>query len=179
MYCPECGCEYRDGFYKCSDCNIDLVLEMPIIMENIIYSNLSSRFGALLIDSLIVIFLIAPFLYAFIVWMVNRNQLLSPLIIFVMSSLIELIPFLLYFSLFESSKFKGSIGKIIFKIIVVDYKGDRLTFKKAIIRSFSKIISLGLIGLIIVAISKKKQAIHDSIAETLVLKLGYENNLHK
>jgi hypothetical protein len=25
MFCPECSYEYRDGFYVCSDCNIDLV----------------------------------------------------------------------------------------------------------------------------------------------------------
>jgi hypothetical protein len=25
MICPECGCEYREGFTRCSDCDIDLV----------------------------------------------------------------------------------------------------------------------------------------------------------
>jgi hypothetical protein len=25
MYCPKCGCEYRDGFLKCSDCAAALV----------------------------------------------------------------------------------------------------------------------------------------------------------
>jgi uncharacterized RDD family membrane protein YckC len=179
MYCPKCGCEYQEGFYICSDCNIDLVLEKSIIVENSIYGNLSKRLGALLIDMVIVIIIVAPFLYAFIIWMVNRDELLNPSMITIFSSLIELIPFWLYFSLFESSKFKGSVGKMIFKIIVVDYKGDRLSFKKATIRSFSKIISfmLSLIGLIIVATSNKKQAVHDNIAKTIVLKAGCENEL--
>jgi hypothetical protein len=29
MLCPKCGTEYREGFYVCSDCNIDLVKELP------------------------------------------------------------------------------------------------------------------------------------------------------
>ena len=29
MYCPQCRAEYRDGFYRCSDCQIPLVNELP------------------------------------------------------------------------------------------------------------------------------------------------------
>lgn len=25
MFCPKCSAEYREGFYVCSDCNVDLV----------------------------------------------------------------------------------------------------------------------------------------------------------
>jgi hypothetical protein len=27
MYCPKCGTEYREGFPRCADCDIDLVSE--------------------------------------------------------------------------------------------------------------------------------------------------------
>lgn len=29
MYCPKCRCEYREGFTVCSDCNLELVVELP------------------------------------------------------------------------------------------------------------------------------------------------------
>jgi len=29
MFCPECKDEYREGFYTCADCGIDLVTELP------------------------------------------------------------------------------------------------------------------------------------------------------
>ena len=29
MYCPKCKAEYREGFTKCSECQVDLVNELP------------------------------------------------------------------------------------------------------------------------------------------------------
>ncbi len=29
MFCPQCKCEYRDGFTKCSDCSVLLVDTLP------------------------------------------------------------------------------------------------------------------------------------------------------
>jgi hypothetical protein len=29
MFCPQCGVEYRPGFTRCSDCDVDLVHELP------------------------------------------------------------------------------------------------------------------------------------------------------
>lgn len=29
MFCPKCKSEYREGFYKCADCGVDLVGALP------------------------------------------------------------------------------------------------------------------------------------------------------
>jgi hypothetical protein len=29
VYCPQCGCEYRDGFSECSDCRVPLSAGTP------------------------------------------------------------------------------------------------------------------------------------------------------
>lgn len=29
MFCPKCGAEYREGFYKCTDCGADLAYGQP------------------------------------------------------------------------------------------------------------------------------------------------------
>ena len=29
MFCPQCGAEFRPGFTRCSDCDVDLVDELP------------------------------------------------------------------------------------------------------------------------------------------------------
>jgi hypothetical protein len=30
MFCPQCKAEYRGGFTRCSDCDVDLVDQLPV-----------------------------------------------------------------------------------------------------------------------------------------------------
>ncbi len=34
MFCPKCKTEYREGFFECADCYLQLVSELPV--ENVI-----------------------------------------------------------------------------------------------------------------------------------------------
>jgi len=34
MICPNCKCEFREGFKYCSDCKVELVNELPQVEEN-------------------------------------------------------------------------------------------------------------------------------------------------
>src|SRR6266511_2775616 len=35
MYCPQCRTEYREGFVRCSDCNIALVNQLEPVARNV------------------------------------------------------------------------------------------------------------------------------------------------
>ncbi|UII28369.1 RDD family protein [Fulvivirga maritima] len=80
--------------------------------------------------------------------------------------------YILYFSLMESSSTQGTLGKMALGIIVTDDKGEKLTFGKALVRNLCKILSaiIMYIGYIIAAFTDKKQALHDIIANTLVIR---------
>ncbi|MCM0594442.1 MAG: RDD family protein [Gloeotrichia echinulata DVL01] len=76
----------------------------------------------------------------------------------------------LYFALLESSDQQATLGKQALGIIVTE--GNKISFGRATGRHFSKFISslIFAIGYIMAAFSEKKQALHDIIASTLVVK---------
>jgi uncharacterized RDD family membrane protein YckC len=78
----------------------------------------------------------------------------------------------LYSALQESSEAQATLGKRAVGLIVTDTRGNRISFGRASGRHFAKIIS-GLIlaiGYIMAAFTERKQALHDMMADTLVLK---------
>ncbi|MBL7873054.1 MAG: RDD family protein [Cyclobacteriaceae bacterium] len=86
--------------------------------------------------------------------------------------LLAIIIQVLYFTFMESSKMQATVGKLALGLKVTDLQGNKLDFTKALIRNLSRILSnfTMLIGYIIAAFTEKKQALHDIIAGTLVLK---------
>jgi len=78
----------------------------------------------------------------------------------------------LYFSLFQSGPRQATPGKMIFGLVVIDSNGARLSFARASLRYFSKFLSSAvlMIGYIIAGFNPKKQALHDMIANTFVVK---------
>jgi len=85
---------------------------------------------------------------------------------------ITVIVYWLYFALQESSPQQATLGKRAVNIKVADYNGDRISFAKATGRYFGKIISALIlyIGFIMAAFTERKQALHDIMASTLVVK---------
>lgn len=77
----------------------------------------------------------------------------------------------LYYALMESSSKQATLGKMALGIKVTDMNGNRISFGRATGRFFGKIIS-GLIlniGYIMAAFTQKKQALHDLMANCLVI----------
>ncbi len=78
----------------------------------------------------------------------------------------------LYYAFMQSSKTQATLGKMALNLLVTDLEGNRISFGKATARYFSKFISnmTLYIGYILAGLTEKKQALHDMIAGTLVIK---------
>ena len=76
-----------------------------------------------------------------------------------------------YFAVMESSSYQATFGKQLLSIKVTDMEGMRISFWKATIRYFAKILSelIFYIGYIMIGFTPKKQGLHDMIAGCLVI----------
>lgn len=81
-----------------------------------------------------------------------------------------------YFAKQESSTVQATLGKRSLGIVVTDLKGKRIKLRPATIRFVVKLFSIALagIGCVMAAFTPKKQAMHDSVAKTLVVWRGGE-----
>ncbi len=87
-------------------------------------------------------------------------------------------PFFVYWiynAFLNSSSWQATIGKKILGLKIVDENGNRISFKTATIRYLSEFISciIFFIGYFMVIFTEKKQALHDKIAKTLVVKNNF------
>lgn len=78
----------------------------------------------------------------------------------------------LYAALMESSTKQATVGKMALGIIVTDLDGNRIGFGRATGRHFAKILSALILGIgfLMAAFTERKQALHDMVAGTLVMR---------
>ena len=148
-------------------------------MENKNYAGFWTRFAAMTIDGVIIIFFTT-----FLRWLIQDSLNLHPyeysyddelnlrIISYALWSLNLIIIQWCYFAGMESSPLQATIGKLATGIYVTNLKGERISFAQASGRHFGKIIS-GIIlniGYILAAFTEKKQALHDMMSNSLVLK---------
>jgi uncharacterized RDD family membrane protein YckC len=88
------------------------------------------------------------------------------------SSVVSILTVWFYFPIMESSATQGTVGKMTLGIIVTDLNGHRISFGRATGRDFGKILSglISNIGFLMIAVTEKKQGLHDMIAGTLVVR---------
>lgn len=86
---------------------------------------------------------------------------------------ISSVPLIIYNSICEASAMQGSVGKRLCRIVVVDIDGVRLTYSNALLRSIGKAISIAFLflGFLSIFFSEYRQAMHDYLAKTYVVKL--------
>ena len=101
---------------------------------------------------------------------IGANEVIAGLVI----NLVILLVYIGYFAGMESSLRQATYGKMMFGVKVVDEDGFRISFWHAVGRYFAKYLSIFtlFIGFLMAAFTKKKQALHDMVAKTLVIKEG-------
>jgi uncharacterized RDD family membrane protein YckC len=158
MLCPNCGKQNDERAAYCQVCGATLLPNATtgtIAVNTTIYAGFWVRFVALIIDGVIV---------------AVGSGLIASATMGVGFVLSLVVPWL-YEAFMLSSEWQATVGKRAMSIAVTGIDGGRISFARATGRHFAKWISfctLG-IGFIMVAFTAKKQALHDMIAETLVV----------
>ncbi len=138
--------------------------------KKIKYAGFWLRFLAYFIDS--IIFGIFSFIIGVIFSFITARNIEFGLIAYLPLYIITYIFQWLYFALMESSQSQATIGKMALSIKVTTLDGNRISFGQATGRFFGKIISfvILLFGFFMAGWTEKKQALHDIMASTLVVK---------
>ena len=147
--------------------------------NNIVYSNSFKRLIAFFVDYTIIDFLLI--IISLVTWQVfkilffthfNIDPIGALIIICIQNSIYISI---LYFSLFESSKWQATVGKKIVSIKVTDVEGRKINLLRAFIRTGLKLLTVtGLMGFIFMFFTKKKQALNDILLKTVVYNFKIE-----
>jgi uncharacterized RDD family membrane protein YckC len=160
MFCTRCGRQNDDTANYCQGCGSPLQQQSSTIAVSptgaVEYATFGQRFVAILID--------------FAILSVATGSVVAAT--FGMGVTLGFLAPWLYEAFMMSSEWQATVGKRVMSIVVTDMEGKRLSFARATGRHFAKYISVFLIGIgfIVAAFTAKKQALHDMIAETLVVK---------
>jgi len=181
MFCKYCGKEVNIGSKYCKHCGSLLINTTSIslgtetktekckpFLKTLKYSFFMCRFSAFVIDLSLILILL------FIVVIIFPNQGDS------FDNAITLIILFGYHILFLSL-YSATPGKMLFGLKVVDDNTrQNIIFIKAVIRTFSYIISTFLIGLGFLKIlfdRSRNKALHDDIAKTIVVQTKYRKKI--
>ena len=192
MYCSQCGSPNSDDAKFCARCGAPLPVPgttapPPVspapAARTVEYAGFWRRFIAYIVDrfiigipfSIIILAFLVPSIIAMCSSPPDPDQIPFAVISFVLGWLwliaLVLIAHLLYFTFFESSKLQATPGKMLIGIIVTDLQGQRISFLRALGRNLGKVLSHMLlnIGFIMAGFTARRQALHDLLAETLVV----------
>ncbi len=78
----------------------------------------------------------------------------------------------LYNAQMQSGPRQATYGKRCLKLRVTNSRGRKMSFAQASARHFSKFLSafIGFVGFIMAAFTRRRQALHDMVADTIVVQ---------
>jgi len=138
----------------------------PALKNDIGYAGFWRRVVAYLIDA---IFLAGvELLIALGVLMIAPNDLQAVFNIAPVSAAVAWA----YYVILESSPARATLGKMALNLYVADAHGDPISFRRAVARNLLKSVSWLILGCgsVLAAFTPRKQALHDVVAGTLVLR---------
>lgn len=158
--CLNCAKANEDHAVYCQGCGTAL---KPVVPESAPSIGTSDAYGG--------------FWIRFLAWIID-SVVVSAAVGFILSVtfgagfVVIFVAHWLYEALLLSSSWKTTLGKRVFNLIVTDLDGRPLSFGRATGRHFAKWLSTLIfgIGYIIAAFTSRKQALHDMVAGTLVVK---------
>ncbi len=125
-------------------------------IQNNNYASFWSRFAAFIVDLFVLILFLALFN------LINSNQIVN--------LFVELIFLICYNTLLLSSKWQATIGMFLTGLKAYDKNNNRLTLWQALLRTFVSSISYILVlPFLMIFFTKKRQALHDVIAKTVII----------
>lgn len=196
MFCPSCGRQTPDGAQFCTSCGAYLTAPVsnappPAAPQPIgappaattpsgrLYAGFWIRFLAVFIDGIILqvasFILALPFILVLGLASASGGRTAEDLA----SATLSLLLFPLCIALnwlyeagFTSSARQATPGKMALNLVVTDLGENRISFGRATGRHFGKYLSSFslLVGYLIQPFTEKRQALHDLLAGTLVLR---------
>ncbi len=142
------------------------------------YGGFWIRFVAALIDGVLVGIVVLPFRLMIGLFIGAAGMAVSMpgigvhIVKFIVGGAFSLCGYWIYEAAMESSAKQATVGKMVLGLKVTDLEGHRISFARATGRHFAKLISamILLIGYIMAGFNERKQALHDMIAGTLVVR---------
>ena len=197
MFCTQCGAQNPEEAKYCFRCGNPLpeasTAPVPPVMTApppvappakpaVEYAGFWRRSLALVIDQLILSVPSGLIFLLFILPTITAalhtedadaiaTMVLSSIASWILAAIIlSLIP-LAYYTFFECSSYQATPGKMALGIIVTDMDGRQISFARSLGRNLGKIISKMIlyIGFIMAGLTLKKQALHDMLADCLVV----------
>lgn len=146
--------------------------------KTIVYAGFWLRFVAYIIDQIIlsIVTVIIVFLLGFVMGLffaaIGMDTPTIQTVAAVLGYFFGVILAWIYYAVSESSPDQATPGKKLIGIIVTDLDGNRISFGRASGRYWGKILSslILMIGFLMAGFTEKKQALHDILANCLVLK---------
>jgi uncharacterized RDD family membrane protein YckC len=196
MFCNKCGAQNALGAQFCSRCGAafapapagagalysEAAIASPYAPAHIAgqYAGFWIRFVAFIIDLFVVAIVVFPVSAVIMVVTGGIPRIMGGDVQFralwflgvLVRGLFNTLVSWIYEAALESSSKQATLGKMALGLKVTDLYGNRISFARATGRHFAKYISgmiLG-IGYIMAGFTERKQALHDMMAGTLVIR---------